>query len=252
MKISIITVCYNSADTIEETIKSVLSQSYIDIEYIIVDGGSEDSTLDIIKKFDSKITKCVSEPDKGLYDAMNKGIALATGDLVGILNSDDVFFNNIVIESIANFHKNKIVDASISNVLYKNSNGKIIRNYSVKGWKPTKLKQALMPPHAGIFFKRKLFKKYGVYRLDFKIGADYELITRFFIKHNISWELLDINTTIMLVGGVSSSGIKSYKIITNEIIKALIINDVSYNYLKIQFRFLKKIYGLIITYFIKY
>tara|TARA_Y100000385_G_scaffold274995_1_gene318806 strand:+ start:4063 stop:4806 length:744 start_codon:yes stop_codon:yes gene_type:complete len=245
LKISIITVCYNSSKTIEKTFQSIISQTYADIEYIVIDGGSSDATLDIIKKYKKSITKFISENDKGLYDAMNKGIELATGDIIGILNSDDIFYDNSVLKSVVEFHNRNSVDASISDVLYKNNNGKIVRKYRANDWTPEKLKSAFMPPHAGIFFKKKLFKDYGDYQLNYQIAADFELITRFFLKNKITWKYLNINTTIMLIGGISSSGYKSYKIISREIINALSTNQVSYNHLIIKFRIFKKLFSLI-------
>jgi glycosyltransferase involved in cell wall biosynthesis len=164
MKISIITVCYNSATTIEKTILSVASQTYLNIEYIIVDGSSKDNTLEILKRHENKISKWISEPDKGLYDAMNKGVAMATGDLIGILNSDDTFNSKTVIEEIAKFHKNNSIDASVGNIVQHRENGKIVRLYSSKYWSPQKLTIGFMPPHPSIFFKKQLFEKYGDYQ----------------------------------------------------------------------------------------
>lgn len=245
MKISIITICYNSAQTLEKTILSVANQTYEDIEYIIVDGNSKDNTLTIIKKHGDKISKWISEPDNGLYDAMNKGIAMATGDLIGILNSDDTFHSSTVIEEIVAFHSNNTIDASVGNIIQHRENGKIIRTYSSKYWNPVKLKIGYMPPHPSLFFKRELFDKYGNYDLGFKIGADYELITRYFFKNKISWKYSGITTTAMLVGGLSSSGSGSYKLITQEIKKALLMNEISFSSIKIQFRFLWKIFGFL-------
>lgn len=245
MKISIITVCYNSAETLKTTIQSVASQTYNNIEYIIVDGNSRDRTLEIIEKNVDVIAKWISEPDQGLYDAMNKGIAMATGDIVGILNSDDTFYNNTVLENVVTFHINNTIEASIGDVVYINSSGKITRTYSSKNWKPQKLKIGFMPPHASVFFKRELFKHFGNYKLDFIIGADYELITRFFLKHNLSWKYSGITTTSMLVGGISSSGISSYKLITKEIQKALQLNNIAFNPTKIKLRFIWKIIGFL-------
>jgi glycosyltransferase involved in cell wall biosynthesis len=245
MKITIITVCYNSGATLEKTILSVAHQTYKDIEYIIVDGNSNDGTLELIKKHEDKISKWISEPDKGLYDAMNKGIALATGDLIGILNSDDTFNSNTVVEEITNFHVQNNIDASIGNIIQHKENGKIVRLYSSKKWIPEKLKIGFMPPHPSLFFKRELFDKYGNYDLGFKIGADYELITRYFFKNKISWKYSGITTTAMLVGGLSSSGSGSYKLITQEIKKALLMNEISFTSIKIQFRFLWKIFGFL-------
>lgn len=245
MKISIITVCYNSAATLEKTILSVAVQSYIDIEYIIIDGLSTDKTISIIHKHQDKISKWISEPDQGLYDAMNKGIALATGDLIGILNSDDTFFSDNVIASVAAFHIKNNIDASIGKVVQHLEKGKIIRTYSSKRWGPEKLKIGFMPPHPSIFFKRELFDKFGVYEPKFKIGADYELITRFFLKNKISWKYSGITTTAMLVGGLSSSGASSYNLITKEIQKALKMNGIAFLPFKIKIRFIWKIVGFL-------
>lgn len=245
MKISIITVCYNSSSTIERTILSVANQTYNCIEYIIIDGNSKDNTLEIIKNHENKISKWISEPDKGLYDAMNKGIELATGDLIGILNSDDTFSSNTVIKDIVDFHKKNIIEASVGNIIQHNDNGKILRIYSSKNWKPEKLKIGFMPPHPSIFFKKELFNKFGNYDLGFKIGADYELITRFFLRNNISWKYSGITTTSMLIGGLSSSGASSYKLITKEIQKGLTMNGINFSPLKIKMRFFWKIMGFL-------
>ena len=245
MKISIITVCYNSCDTIEKTFQSIKSQSYQNIEYIVVDGGSTDGTLKIIELYNNEIKKYISESDKGLYDAMNKGIALATGEFIGILNSDDVFTDNKVIENIVKFHKKNNVDASLGNVTQFSKGGKKVRKYSAKNWIPEKLKIGFMPPHPSIFFKKELFEKHGNYHLDYVSGADYELIVRFFLKYNISWKFSNITTTAMLIGGISSSGISSYLLISKEIIRALSRNDIRFNSLKIHLRGFWKLLGLI-------
>ena len=242
-KISIITVCFNSVKTIERTIRSVIDQTYKNIDYIIIDGGSTDGTLDVINSYGNYVDKYISEPDKGLYDAINKGIKLATGDLIGILNSDDIFTNDRVLENIAKFHLNNSVDASVSNVVQFNEKGKVIRKYSAKNWNPKKLKIGFMPPHPAIFFKRVLFDKFGDYHLDFHISADYELITRFFLKHEISWKFFDITTNSMLIGGLSSSGFNSYRIVSKEIIKSLTINKIKFSSLTIYSRFFWKING---------
>ena len=244
MKISIITVCYNSEVTIEKTFKSIESQSYNNIEYIVVDGGSKDCTLNLIKKYKHIISKWVSAPDKGLYDAMNKGIAMATGDLIGVLNSDDVFTTETILEKVANFHIKNDIEASVGNIVQFNKNDKVIRKYSAKNWSPSKLKIGFMPPHPSIFFKIDLFEKYGKYRLDFVSGADYELITRFFLLNKINWKYSGITTTAMLIGGISSSGYKSYKLISREIKKALELNNIKFSYFKVLSRVIWKLNGI--------
>lgn len=242
MKISIITVCYNSSATIEETLKSVQAQTYKDIEYIIIDGNSKDKTLDIVNQYKDIVSILVSESDKGLYDAMNKGIQLATGDYVGILNSDDTFYEPQTIEKVANFLKENPLDACIGDIV-QHKNGKIIRKYSSKDWNPEKLKIGFMPPHPSIFFKRSLFNKYGVYTLGYKIAADYELIIRYFLKQNISFKYSNIITTSMAVGGESSSGYVSYKKITEEVDKAFKDNQIVYSPFKVKYRFIWKLLG---------
>ena len=236
MRISIITVCFNSSKTIEKTFQSVQNQTYNDIEYIVIDGKSKDGTIKIIENHKEIISKYISEKDKGLYDAMNKGIALATGDIIGILNSDDIFVDDQVLEKVAEFHLKNTIDASVGNIVQFNELGKEVRKYSAKNWNPEKLKIGFMPPHPSIFIKRKLFHEFGNYHLDFIIGADYELIIRFFLNHKISWKFSNITTTAMLIGGLSSSGISSYQIISKEIRKALFRNNINFSYFKIQLR----------------
>jgi glycosyltransferase involved in cell wall biosynthesis len=245
MKISIITVCYNSVATLEKTILSVAGQTYANIEYIIVDGNSNDGTIDIIQNNQDKINQWISEPDKGLYDAMNKGIAMATGDIVGILNSDDTFYSETVLAEIATFHTENAIDASVGTIMQHKNDGKVVRVYSSKYWSPEKLKIGFMPPHPSIFFKRELFEKFGNYKLGFIIGSDYELITRFFLKDKINWKYSGITTTAMLVGGLSSSGSASYNLITTEIQKALVMNGLSFSPFKIKMRFVWKIIGFL-------
>ena len=247
MKISIITVCYNSSKTIERTFQSLQNQIYTNIEYIVIDGDSIDGTKKIIENYKEIISVYISEKDNGLYDAMNKGVSIATGDLVGILNSDDIFTNDRVLNQIADFHLNNTLDVSISNIIQFNKNEKVIRKYSAKNWNPKKLKLGFMPAHPAIFFKRELFDKYGGYRLDFNICADYELITRFFLKNKIQWKFLNITTHSMLIGGLSSSGLNSYHMVSKEIIKSLTLNKISFSRMVIHSRILWKIISFLTT-----
>jgi glycosyltransferase involved in cell wall biosynthesis len=244
MKISLITVCYNSDKTIRKTLESIIQQNYSNIEYIIIDGGSTDNTLKIIAEFNKKVNILISEPDKGLYDAMNKGIKLATGDIVGILNSDDIFVDNNVLENVSKFHQKNKVEASVGNIIQINRSGITVRKYSANNWNPDKLRIGFMPPHPSVFFRRELFDKYGYYNINFISGADYELIVRFFLKHQISWKFSNITTTSMLIGGISSSGYKSYKLISREIKKALELNNIKFSYLIVLSRVIWKLNGI--------
>ena len=241
MKISIITVCFNSAKTLEDTFKSVKSQTYQDIEYIVVDGGSKDETIEIIKKYEKIISSWISESDKGLYDAINKGIEKASGDFIGILNSDDVFYSNNTIQDLINFlEQQKDVDAIIGDIVQVKNN-KIIRKYSSKNWTPNKLRLGFMPPHPSIFIKKSVYNKLGLYKLGYKIAADYELIIRYFLKNKINFKYSGIITTKMLVGGASSSGASSYKIITNEVQRAFNENDLNYSKFRVKYRVIWKL-----------
>jgi len=211
LKISIITITFNSESTIEQTIQSVVNQSYPDIEYIIIDGKSTDNTLQIIEKYRSKIHIVVSEKDKGLYDALNKGIKLATGDVIGFLHSDDFYINFEVIQKYADtFIKNK-VDAVYSDLYYvdKNATDKIIRKWKSGSYHSKAFLNGWMPPHPTFFVKKELYTKYGSFNLDFKSAADYELMLRFIHKHKISLGYLPEYTVKMRVGGKSNVSAKN-------------------------------------------
>jgi len=242
LKISIITVCYNAGKTIEKTIQSVLSQTYENIEYIIIDGMSKDNTLEIIKKYRHKISKLVSEKDQGMYDALNKGVSLATGDIVGILNADDVFASNNIVTEIGNSFKNSDVDAIIADVAFINKGGNIIRSYSSKHWNPNKFVWGFMPPHPSFYCKRALFSRLGYYRSDFQIAADYELLIRFIYKSKIKYIYLPLLLVLMNVGGKSTNGIKSNIVINKEIKYACELNGLKTNYLKLYSKYFIKIF----------
>ena len=189
--ISIITATYNSAETINDTIKSVLCQTNKDFEYIIVDGGSTDETIDIVKSYESEFSgrlKWVSEKDKGIYDAMNKGIKMASGDIIGILNSDDYYTSDDILQTIADAFKCQNVDAIYGDIHFIKDGvpDKCVRYYSSRLFSPFWLRFGFMPAHPSFYCKRDVFDKSGLYRLDYKIGSDYEMMVRLFRKHKIS------------------------------------------------------------------
>lgn len=249
MKVSIITVCYNSEKTIERTIKSVLSQNYANIEYIIVDGGSKDSTVQIIEKYRGFIHQFISEKDEGIYDAINKGISQSTGDIVGILNSDDIFSKENIIHEVANiFIEKPQFDSIIGNIAFINNNEKIVRIYNSRNWTPNKLVYGFMPPHPSFYCKRALYHKYGGYKKDYKIAADYELLIRFLKINNISYYQFNTIMVYMNLGGVSTKGIKSTLLLNREVKRACEENGLNTNYIKLYFKYFKKILEFIRIY----
>jgi glycosyltransferase involved in cell wall biosynthesis len=247
LKVSIITVCFNSEKTISDTINSVLSQSYKEIEYIIIDGGSSDGTLQIIKSYTCGIAKFISEPDNGIYEAINKGIRFATGDIIGILNSDDIIEDKRVIEKIANTFSENEIDAVYGDVQFVDAKkgSKIVRYYSSKGFYPGKFKFGYMPAHPSFYVKRELYEKMGYYKTDYKIAADYELLIRFLYVYKIKYKYLEMPFVSMRTGGVSNKTILSNIILNKEIARACKENGIHTNYLFIYSKYFLKMFEFI-------
>ncbi len=204
MKVSIITIAYNSAETIEDTIKSVISQDYPNIEYIIIDGGSSDDTLKIVKHYRDQIATIVSGPDKGIYDAMNKGVAKATGDLIGILNSDDIYADEKVVTDIV--HKLGDRDAIYADLVYvkRDETDEVTRYWKSGEYKKGAFVKGWMPPHPTFFVRKSCYDRLGAYNLQLKSAADYECMLRMIHKHGISLAYLPRVITKMRVGGQSN------------------------------------------------
>ena len=210
MKISIITACYNSELTIESTIQSVLEQDCSSIEYIIIDGNSTDKTLSIIEKYKSKIDLVISENDKGIYDALNKGIKNSSGDIIGFLHADDFFKSNNTLTNVLNSFSDDI-DMVYGDVEYvsKENLSKVTRYWKSGNYKPGIFKWGWMPPHTGFFLKKSCYYKYGLYSLELGTSADYELMLRMFELHRLSHFYLPQIITCMRLGGVSNRTLKN-------------------------------------------
>lgn len=246
MKVSIITATYNSSAYISDCVKSVNDQTYNNIEHIIIDGASKDNTIDIIKSIPNRVTKIVSEPDKGIYDAMNKGISLATGDLIGILNSDDFFTSEDVISAIVFAFENNDIDAVYGDVHYVNPENlnKCVRYYSSAVFKPSLFKFGLMPAHPSFYVKRSCYEKYGVYSLDYQIASDFDLLVRFLHIHKIKYKYLKKDFVTMRNGGVSTKNLNSKMILNQEGAKACKKYGIRTNPLLISLKYLYKIFEI--------
>ena len=226
MKVSIITVSYNSEKTIEDTIQSVISQDYQDIEYIIIDGASSDATKSIIDNYKTDISCFISEPDAGIYDAMNKGINASNGDLIGVLNSDDVYSNSFVVSDMVNALGNS--DAVYADLVYVDFNNldKVKRVWKSGRFKKGAFYFGWMPPHPTFFVKKECYLNFGLYSLSLRSAADYELMLRFIHKNNIRVSYLPEIIVKMRVGGVSNISLKNRILANREDKKAWKINNI--------------------------
>lgn len=247
MKISLLTVSYNSAATIQDTIQSVRSQDYKDIEYIVVDGNSKDATLDIIKSNQSFIAKWISEPDNGIYDAMNKALRMATGDVVGILNSDDFYSDKTILSQVADAFTDPEVDVVYGDLVFVDPSNlnKIVRTYSSAHWNHKKFAWGFMPAHPTVFTRRKYYEQYGMFKTDYKIAADYELLIRFLYVHKLRYKYLPLKMVVMRKGGVSSQNWRSNIILNEEIIRGCRENDLYTNRAMIYSKYFRKLFELI-------
>ena len=252
MKISIITVCYNAAKTIRDACASVAAQAEaqgtgsreqgtgLEIEHIVIDGGSTDGTVEVIGEFERELHstptpsnyafRWLSEKDNGMYDAMNKGIRMATGDVIGILNADDVLDGeNVLLRIVRLFDCSDCsLDCLYGNVRFvKELGGRTLRVCFARWWKPWMLQWGYMPPHPAIFIRRECFGKWGGYvpdRKEYRIAADYELLIRFFRVHRMKARYMPVCTTVMRTGGVSTRNVEARKKLNEEIVKANRVN----------------------------
>lgn len=230
MKISIITVSYNSEKTIRDTLQSVANQTYDNIEHLIVDGNSNDNTLKIVEEF-PHITNILSEPDNGIYDAMNKGILRATGEVIGILNSDDIFASSNIIAEIAKvFQEGVALDTLYGNIEYFEHGqvDKIVRYWRTKSYYSRFFEDGEVPPHPALFVKKKVYDEIGLYYPHFKICSDYEFMFRMLKISGYKSKFLDKSIVKMRMGGVSTRGIRSYITTTKELKECWQMNG--YNY----------------------
>lgn len=247
MKITVITVSYNSSATIVDTLRSVGTQSHQDVEHLVIDGRSTDGTVQIVEDHGRPNLVLSSGPDKGIYDAMNKGLALATGDVIGILNSDDFYLNTFVIADVVQaFADNVDVDMVLGNTDFVRPDDLIkpVRLYSSFYFAKWKMRFGFMPAHPAAFIKRSAYEKVGSYKLDYAIGADFEWFVRALLVHKLSYVKLNKTLVRMREGGVSTSGLKSYWISSLEQLRALrengIYSNLAFTLIRLPIKFFQK------------
>lgn len=247
MKVSIITVVYNGHDTIRDCIESVLNQTYADLEYIIVDGASTDGTVELVKSYGDRVARFVSEPDKGLYDAMNKGIGLATGDVIGFLNADDMYRHRNVVEHIIEKFDQTGADGVYSDMIYvdRADLNKVKRYWQAGKYQHGDFLWGWMPGHLSFFARKHVYERFGAFRLDLKSAADYELLLRFIHKNRIKLAYLNETTIVMREGGVSNANLLNRLRANQEDRKAWELNGIKPYFFTLTLKPIRKMVQLI-------
>ena len=242
--VSIITVVYNGSATIRDCLASVASQTY-PAEHIIIDGGSIDDTLEIVREF-PHVARVVSEPDGGIYDAMNKGLIKASGDVIGILNADDFYVDNDVIATIAAAFASHNVESVFGDLVYvrRDDTNRVVRYYNSARCSPDRFAYGWMPAHPTFFVKRACYEQYGLFKTDYRIASDFELLARFLGKHRISYRYIPKVMIKMRAGGMSTKSWRSNVILNREILRACSENGIRTNYCMVYSKYLTKLFQL--------
>jgi glycosyltransferase involved in cell wall biosynthesis len=247
VKITIITVVYNGAQTIANALQSVASQTYRNIEHIVIDGGSSDGTVEILEKYRAGLSMLISEPDGGIYDAMNKGLGFATGEIIGLLNADDRYAHPHVIEKIVGHLRASDVDAVFADAVFVDPerSDAIVRRYSSRYFRPARIPWGWMPAHPTLFLKRGVYDKHGYFKAGFKIAGDFEFVARVFWGTGIRYIYLPEVFVIMNIGGISSSGWAGTMLLNREVLRACRENGIRTNILKISSKYFLKMFEFV-------
>lgn len=243
MKISIITVAFNAAHTLADTLQSVASQTQAEIEHIMVDGASTDGTLDIVARHGSHIARLVSEPDKGIYDAMNKGLGLATGEIIGFLNADDVYADEGVLERVAGIMSRNDLDALFADAEFVNpaSPTRPVRRYRSERFLPERIAWGWMPAHPSLFLNRRVYERFGNFRTDYRIAGDFELVARIFHGGTLRYQYVPEVWVRMRNGGISTGGWRNTILLNREVLRACRENGIPTSFLRILSKYPAKL-----------
>ena len=247
MKLSIITVTYNSERTLRDTMESILSQTFQDFEYIIVDGASKDATLDIIREYEPRFQgriRYLSEPDKGIYDAMNKGFAMATGDIIGILNSDDFYTSDDVLQAVVDGFAGEYVDAVYADIHFVNTDDltKCVRYYSSSVFRPWMMRFGMIPAHPSFYCRKAVYDQYGFFDTNYRIAADFEILLRLIFIHRIRTRYIKKDFVTMRLGGASTTGYGSWSLIMKEHLQIMKRHGVLTNRFLLSLRYIYKLF----------
>lgn len=243
MKISVITVCFNSAQTIESTLCSVATQANAEVEHIVVDGASTDKTVTILQSYLDQLARVISEPDRGIYDAMNKGVRVATGDVIGFLNADDVYAHQNVLATVAEVMTREHLDAMFGDVEFFRPGSPIrtFRRYSSARFRPDRIAWGWMPAHPALFVRREVFQQVGLFRTDYRIAGDFEFVARAFSKNRLRYRHLPQVLVRMRTGGISTGGWRNTLLLNREVLRACRENGIPTNMLKILSKYPAKL-----------
>ena len=243
MKISVITVCYNSATTLIGTLDSVSAQTHPTVEHIVVDGASKDNTKEVMSRHGRHVARFVSEPDNGIYHAMNKGLALATGEVIGFLNADDVYADKGVLAHVGEVMARDNLDALFGDVEFVSANDPlhVVRRYRSNNFRPDRIGWGWMPAHPTLFLRRRIFERNGSFHTDYRIAGDFELVARIFHDANLRYRYLPEVMVRMRTGGISTGGWRNTLLLNREVLRACRENGIHTNILKVMSKYPAKL-----------
>jgi glycosyltransferase involved in cell wall biosynthesis len=243
MKVTVVTVCYNAAATIADTLESVAMQRHADVENIVIDGASRDDTLKIVERYAGRLTRVCSEPDRGVYDAMNKGLALASGEVIGFLNADDIYAGPDVLSRVAGIMDEGRLDALFGDVEFfrPEEPARTVRRYRSTQFSPDRIAFGWMPAHPALFLHRRVYERYGHFRSDYRIAGDFEYCARIFRDDTLAYRSLPETLVRMRMGGISTSGWRNTILLNREVLRACRENGIDTNMLKILSKYPAKV-----------